>query len=119
VCRELKDKGYRIYPVHPQADAIGGDACYRAFGALPEPAGGVVVAVRPAEAERVVRDAAAAGIRRVWLQQGAESGAAVRFCEEQGMTVVAGQCILLHAEPVRSVHAIHRWFARIFGRLPR
>ncbi len=119
VCRELKAKGYRIYPVHPSADTIDGAPCFRSFAALPEPVGGVIVTVKPAEAEKVVRDAAAAGIRRVWLQQGAESPAALRFCEQAGISVVAGECVLMFAEPVASFHKVHRWVWRLIGRLPR
>ncbi len=119
VCRELKAKGYRVYPIHPSADAIDGAPCYRSFAALPEPVGGVVVTVNPKEAEQVVRDAAAAGIRRVWLQQGAESPAALHVCEQAGMSVVSGECVLMFAEPVASFHMVHRWIWRLIGRLPR
>ena len=118
VCRELKAKGYRVYALHPQAEAIEGERCYREFAALPEKVGGVVVVVKPAEAEKVVREAAAAGIARVWLQQGASSPEAIRLGEAQGMSVVAGECILMYTEPVKSIHAFHRWLWRIFGKLP-
>jgi uncharacterized protein len=119
VCRELQAKGYRLLPVHPQADEIDGVPCYRSLAALPEPAGGVVVVVPPREAEQVVREAAAAGIKRIWLQQGAESPAAIRFCEEAGLSVVSGQCILMFAEPVGWFHGFHRWLWRVLGKLPR
>ena len=119
VCRELKAKGYRVYPIHPSADAIDGEPCYPSFAALPEPVGGVVISVKPKVAEQVVRDAAAAGIRRVWLQQGAGSPAALSICEQAGISVVSGECILMFAEPVASIHKLHRWIWRIIGRLPR
>jgi len=75
--------------------------------------------VPPAETEQVVQEAAAAGIRRVWMQQGAESEAAIRFCEEHGMSVVHGECILMFAQPVDSVHRLHRWIWRLLGKLPQ
>ena len=115
VCRELKAKGYRVYPIHPHADAIDGDPCYRRFADLPEPVGGVIVVVPPSEAQQVVRDAAAAGITRVWLQQGAESPEAVRVCEQAGISVVSGHCILMFVEPVTSIHKLHGWVWRILG----
>lgn len=118
-CRELKAKGYRVYAVHPQATTIDGEPCYPSFAALPEKPGGVLVTVKPGEAERVVREAAAAGITRVWLQQGTESAEAVKFCEAHGLSVVAGECILMFAEPVGSLHGVHRWVWRILGKLPR
>ena len=117
--RELRDKGYRLFAVHPQASQIEGDPCYASVGALPEPVGGVLVIVPPAQAERVVREAAAAGIKRVWLQQGSESAEAIRFCTEQGMSVVAGECVLMFAEPARFYHRMHRGVWRLLGKLPK
>jgi hypothetical protein len=118
VNRELKAKGYRVLPVNPHAGTIGGEQCYPNLAALPERVGGVVVCTPPGETEKVVRDAAAQGITRVWMQQGAESAAAVAFCLEKGMQVVSGKCIMMFAEPVGSLHGVHRWFAKVFGQLP-
>jgi len=75
--------------------------------------------LKPAQAEQVVRDAAAAGIRRVWLQQGAESATAIRFCEEHGISAVHGECILMFAEPAAFSHRAHRWVWKLLGKLPR
>lgn len=66
--RELRTKGYRLFPVHSEAEVLEGDRCYPSLSALPEQAGGVLAVVPPAETERVVRDAAAAKITRVWMQ---------------------------------------------------
>jgi len=125
--RELKTKGYQLFPVHPEAEVLEGDRCYPSLSALPEQAspeatarvGGVLVIVPPAETERVVRDAAAAGIPRVWMQQGAESESAIRFCEEHDISVVAGECILMFAEPLRFYHRPHRWVWKLLGKLPK
>ena len=118
VNRELKARGYRLLPVNPHAETIAGEQCYPSMTALPEKVGGVVVFTPPAESEKVVRDAAARGIARVWLQQGAESATAIEYCLQKGMQVVSGKCILMFAEPVGSIHGVHRWFAKIFGQLP-
>ncbi len=117
-CRELTSKGYRIYPVHPSADAIDGHPCYRRFADLPERVGAVLVIVPPGAALRVVRDAAAAGIHRVWLQQGAESPDVLDACRTLGLDVVSGECVLMFARPT-GVHKAHRWITGLLGRLPR
>jgi predicted CoA-binding protein len=118
VLRELSAKGYDVTPVHPVATAIDGRPCVSSLAALPRSVGGVVVVVPPVEAVRVMRDAAAAGIKRVWLQQGASSSDTARVGLELGLEVVAGECILMFAEPVRGGHAFHRWIWKIFGKLP-
>jgi len=75
------------------------------------------VVVPPAQTERVVREAAEVGIQRVWLQQGAESATAIKYCQDQGMSVVHGECILMFAAPT-GAHKLHRWIWKLFGKLP-
>ena len=116
--KALKAKGYRVFPINPHAERIEDERCYPNLRSLPEPVDGVLIVVPPAETEQVVQAAAAAGIRRVWMQQGAESEAAIRFCEEHGLSVVHGECLLMFARPVDSVHRLHRWIWRLLGKLP-
>ncbi len=116
---ELRQRGYRVLAVHPTASAIQGDACWPSVAVLPERVERLLVVVKPDAAEAVVRDAAAAGVRRVWLQQGAESPAALRAGEELGLDVVHGQCILMFAEPVGTFHGFHRWIWKLVGKIPR
>ena len=87
-------------------------------GALPEAVDGVVFVVPPAETEKVVRQAAEVVVPRVWMQQGSESADAFRFWEENGISVVAGECILMFAEPAEFYHRVHRWVWGVLGKLP-
>ena len=114
--RELKARGYTLYPIHPSAETLEGEACYPNLGALPEKVGGVLVVVPPAQTEQVVQDAHVAGITRVWMQQGAESDAAIRYCEQNGMQAVHGKCIMMFANP-QSFHKFHHWVNTLFGKL--
>lgn len=63
-CKELRAKGYRLIPVNPNAENIQGERSYPSLRDLPEPVGGALLFVPPAQAESVVRDATAAGIDR-------------------------------------------------------
>jgi hypothetical protein len=119
VYKELKAKGYRVFPVNSKVDKIEGEPCYPSLSALPEKVGGAVIIVPPAETEKVVQDAKAAGISRVWMQQGAESPAAIQFCKDNGLNEVHGECIMMFAEPVGSFHKFHRWFWGLLGKLPK
>jgi predicted CoA-binding protein len=118
VLRELKAKGFKLFPVHPQADRLEGETCYPSLRALPEKVGGVVVVVPPAETAKVVKEAREAGIQKVWMQQGAESLEAIRFCQENGMSEVHGECLLMFAEPVGSFHKVHQWIWKLLGKFP-
>lgn len=116
--RELKAKGYELTPVHPFANTIDGDPCVRSVSGLAGRVDGVVVVVPKDQAVKVIGEAAAAGIPRIWLQQGAESPEAIRAGEEGGLTVIAGECILMFAEPAGFIHRAHRGLRRMVGRLP-
>lgn len=118
VYRDLKDKGYVVYPVNPHANTIDGNPCYPDVRVLPGKVDGVVLVVPPEQTEQVVGEVAAAGINRVWMQQGAESEAAIRFCEERGLSVVHGECIMMFAAPAAFPHRLHRWVRGVTGRLP-
>lgn len=118
--RELKAKGYRVYPVHPQAETLEGDKAYPDFKSLPEPVGGAWINVSPEKSEQAVREAFAAGIKRVWIQQGAESEAALQFCRENDIAAVHGECILMFAGGSAAFpHSIHRWIWKVLGKLPK
>ena len=116
--RELKAKGYHVFPVNRNVESVDGDKCFASLSALPEKVDGVVIVVPPKETEQVVRDADAAGIRRVWMQQGAQSDAAIRYCQEHNINEVHGECIMMFAQPVKSVHGFHRGVWKLFGKLP-
>lgn len=118
ILKEMRAKGYTLFPVHPRAESVEGLKAYPSLAALPEKVGGVIVCVPPAESVGVVRDAAAQGIRRIWLQQGAESAEAIAAGEEHGASVVHGHCILMFAEPAGLPHRIHRWIWQIIRKVP-
>ncbi len=116
--RALKARGYTVVPVHPQAATVEGDRCAPSLEALGGQVDGALLVVPPEVSAVMVREAARAGIPRVWFQPGASSEAVVRLAEALGLRVVAGECIMMHAEPVRSFHALHRWFRKLFGARP-
>ena len=118
VYRRLRQGGRSMYPVNaPAAGApIEGDVSYPTLAAVPDPVDGVIVMVPPDAAAEVVRQAIDRGVPRVWLHRGVGKGSvsdeAVRLCREAGVPVVDGACPLMFEEPVRGVHAVHRFFVR-------
>lgn len=119
VFNEMKKKGFNVYAVHPCADEIGGEKCYANFNDLPQKADAVILSVKPTETEKIVNDAAANKINNVWMLYGSQSETAVNFCRQNGMNVIYNECILMHAQPVDSIHKIHRFVWNILGKLPK
>jgi predicted CoA-binding protein len=118
ILKDLTGKGYRVFPVHPEADLLDGVRAYKSFRDLPEPVGGVILVVPKPQAVLLVKEAAEAGIPRVWLQQGAESEEAVNAGRDAGLTMVAGECILMFAKDAVWIHRAHRWVLGVLGKLP-
>jgi len=114
---ELAARGYQVFAVHPTAQEIAGTRCYPNLAALRGQVDGALVVVSPHQAVSVLREAAATGLKNVWLQQGAESPEALALARDLKLNLVAKKCILMYAPPVRSFHAWHRVFARLFGQL--
>lgn len=115
--RALKSKDVKVFPVNPGFDSFDGDKCYSALTALPEPVEAVLVTVKPEKAGAVVDDAIKVGVRRIWFQSGADFSQAADRAVNAGISIITGKCILLYAEPVKGIHAFHRFLARLFGQL--
>jgi hypothetical protein len=119
IFKELKSKGYKIFPINPNVENIQGERCYPSLKALPEQVGGVIVVVPPVQTEKVVHDIVSAGIKQVWMQQGSESKSAIQFCKENGISVVEGECILMFVKPVKLFHRMHRGIWKLLGKYPK
>ena len=118
ILRELKAKGYEVFPVHPEAEELEGLPCEKSVAALAGRVDGLVVVTPPAEAARLVQEAASAGIRSLWLQQGAGSEDAARLARDRGVSLVQGECLLMFLPEVRGFHRFHRGLWRLLGKLP-
>ncbi|HZW81869.1 MAG TPA: CoA-binding protein [Candidatus Deferrimicrobium sp.] len=113
----LKSKGYQLFGVNPNTDCIDGEPCFANIQSLPQQVNGIVIVVPPNQTEKVVKDAVAAGINHIWIQQGAESQDAIDFCKKNGVNVIHNQCILMFAEPSLP-HKCHRYVWKVLGKLP-
>jgi hypothetical protein len=114
IYRTLKARGFKVYPVHPLRESFDGDPCVRKLTELPDGVDAAVVAVSPLHAEDVVRDARVAGIKKLWFQQGADFRDVALMAEAYGIKTVTGKCILMYAGDVTGIHAVHRFFAKVF-----
>lgn len=114
VARELRDRGYEVLPVNPNADEIEGVRCYRSVAELPD-VDGVLVMVPATEAAAVVEQCAAHGIERVWLHRGVGRGSvsdeATAAAHAAGIDVVDGACPLMFLPEAGWFHRLHRRIA--------
>ena len=96
VLRCYVQNGRDVIPVHPREAEIEGLACVRDLASLPRKVHGLSIITPPPVTEKLVGEAAKKGIRRLWMQPGAESAAAIANAEALGLSVIAGgPCLLV------------------------
>ena len=96
IFKNLVSRGYKVYPVNPRLDVLDGVKAYPSVSAIPEKVDVVDVVVPPKMTEELVKECKKLGITRVWIQPGAESDAAVKYCKENGIGVIYGACVMMH-----------------------
>ncbi len=100
IYRDLKRKGYKVYPVNPKRATVDGDPAYASLAELPEPPGLVNLVVPPQATLEVLRECLGLGLAKVWLQPGAEDAEVMAFLAAQGFDYLAQTCIMVksHAQ---------------------
>ncbi len=97
IYRDLKHKGFTVYPVNPSRDTVDGDAAYASLAALPEKPTIVNLVVPPEVTLAVLEAAQDLGLRNVWVQPGAESPEVLTFLQENGFNYLANACIMVRS----------------------
>ncbi len=96
VLRCYLQHGRDVVALHPKETEIEGVRAYRRLADVPETPEALSIVTPPPITESLVEEAAAIGVRHVWMQPGAESATAVRRAEELGLEVIAGgPCLLV------------------------
>jgi predicted CoA-binding protein len=114
VVRALREKGYQIFAVNPNREAINRERCYKDLRELPPSVEAALFVLPSYAAADMVKEASASGIRRIWFQQGGNYCDAAALATQAGIETITGKCILMYAPPVTSIHAFHRFVARLF-----
>ena len=125
IYHRLKTTGHDVFPVNPHLATFEGDSCYPDVASIPGGVDGVVVITRPEATEQIVRQCGEAGIKQVWMHQSfAKSGtsvspAAVQYCNEHGINVIAGACPMMYGRGADFGHKCMRWMLGVTGGLPK
>ena len=120
--RKLRDLGYEVFAVNPNADTVEGDRCFESLGAIPGGVEAVVVATHPDVTPEIVRQCSDLGVGYVWMHRsfgdGSVADEAVELCEKHGIRVIPGGCPMMFLSPVDLGHRCMRWFMSLTGKLP-
>jgi uncharacterized protein len=84
VYRRLRDRGYEVFAVNPNAAEVEGDRSYPDLKSIPGGVEAVVIGTRPEMAEETMRECVELGIRHVWMHWGAGASSVSKPATEYG-----------------------------------
>lgn len=125
IYRRLRDCGYEVFPINPNASRVEGVQSYPNLAAIPVTVSvdGVVIATHPDSSLDIVRQCSQRGVARVWFHRsfgcGSVSPQAIRECEVRGLHYIAGGCPLMFCGQVDFAHKCMKWWLQRAGRVPR
>lgn len=123
VYQRLKERGYDVYPVNPNAAEIDGDPCYPDLHAIPGGVDWVLIGTRPERAQATVEECDDLGIKEVWMHRsfggGSVSREAADWARSHGLTVIDGGCPLMFEPVSDGGHKVIRWVCTVNGHAPR
>ena len=99
--KEIKDAGFKVYPINPKYDEVDGDKCFPNLKSLikflHEKPDFMITITPPKVTEKTVEQCKIFGIDKIWMQPGSESEKAIKFCKDNNIEVVHGICIVVDA----------------------
>jgi predicted CoA-binding protein len=123
VYQRLRQRGYEVYPVNPNADQVEGDTSYRDLKSIPGGVDWVVIGTKPQAAETTIRECAELGIKRVWMHRGPGAGSvsqsAAEYGRQRGITVIEGGCPCMFGPTADPGHKAMRFVLALTGNVPR
>jgi hypothetical protein len=114
IINELVNKGYTVFPVNPNEDEIADLKAYRSIAQLPDAIDAAYIVNRKEIAINLALEAAAKGIKKIWIHVKCNSPEIELLIQEYGVKVIAGECFFMWAKPVKSIHRLHKLVRSIF-----
>lgn len=123
VYKRLKDRGYEVFAVNPNAEQVEGDRCYADLQSIPGGVEAVVIGTRPERAMDTVRECEQLGIDEIWMHRGPGGGSvsaeAAEYGRQHGMTVIPGGCPLMFEPVSDGGHKMMKWMFTMNHHVPR
>jgi uncharacterized protein len=114
VFKRLRDRGYQVFAVNPNADNVEGAHSYHDLRSIPGGVEAVVIGTAPDKADGTMRECVELGIKHVWMHrsygQGSVSETATAYGRQHGVTVIDGGCPLMFGPTADFGHKIMRLF---------
>lgn len=123
VYQRLRERGYKVFAVNPNADQVEGDRCYHDLKSIPGGVEAVVIGTRPQTADITMHECAELGIKHVWMHRGPGGGSvsktAAEYGRERGITVIDGGCPCMFEPTADGAHKAMKFVFTLTGAVPR
>jgi predicted CoA-binding protein len=123
VYQRLRERGYEVFAVNPNAGEVEGDRSYHDLGSIPGGVDAVVIATRPETAEDTMRECADLGIKHVWMHRGPGAGsvseAATDYGRRRDIAVIDGGCPCMFDPTADLAHKAMRVVFTLSGKVPK
>ena len=123
VFNRLRDRGYEVFAVNPNAQTVEGVTAYPDIKAIPGGVDVVIIATRPERALATMQECRDLGISRVWMHRlsgaGSCSPEATKLGRDNGITVIEGGCPLMFDGAADGGHKLMRFMFSFTGGVPR
>ena len=123
VYKRLRDRGYQVFAVNPNADEVEGERCFHDLRSIPGGVEAVVIGTRPEHAEETMRECDELGIKRVWMHRGPGAGsvseAATDYGRQHGITVIDGGCPCMFGPTADLGHRAMRMVFKLSSNVPK
>lgn len=96
--RAFRRQGYQVIPINPREAVVEGETAYRSVLDVPGPIDEATFYVPGAVGLAVLEEVARKGIRRVWLNPGADDPDVVARARELGLEAIVACSILAVGE---------------------
>ncbi len=123
VFNRLRERGYQVFAVNPNATEVEGAPAWHDLRAIPGGVDAVVIGTRAETALETMRECDALGIKHVWLHQafgpGSLSKEAVEYGREHGICVIDGGCPCMFGQASDPAHKVMKFCLTLTGKVPR
>lgn len=105
IFKDLKTKGYTVYPINPKATSVEGVAALKSLDELKAQTQVdlLIFVIPPALGLETLKKAKELGYKKVWFQPGAADAAIAEYLDTNDFQYIIGACVMVESRDLVAV----------------